>query len=48
MKKQKEKHITVMEDTFSKLRIISKREDRTMRAVITRLINNEFQKGDTK
>ena len=39
-----EKHVTIEETIFNKLRIIAKREDRTMRAVLHRLINEKFNK----
>jgi len=38
-----EKHLTVEEGVFAKLRAIAKKEDRTMRAVLTRLINKAFK-----
>jgi len=44
MKKIIEKHITVTDEIHSKLRTIAKREHRTMRAVASRLIENEFKR----
>jgi len=46
MKKRKvvEKHATMDEPVYDKLVHIAKKEDRTMRAVISRLINNEFER----
>ena len=38
-----EKHVTIEEGVFKKLRTISKKEERTMRAVLTRLINKAFE-----
>lgn len=38
-----EKHVTIEESVFAKLRAIAKREDRTMRAVLHRLINKAFE-----
>lgn len=38
-----EKHVTVEEGVFAKLRTIAKKEERTMRAVLTRLINKAFE-----
>ena len=43
-----EKHITIEESVFKKLRLIAKTEDRTMRAVVTRLINLTFDKHFSK
>ena len=40
----KEKHITVVEPTFEKLEEICKKEVRSKRAVVTRLINAEHVK----
>ncbi len=37
-----EKHVTIEEGIFAKLRAIAKKENRTMRAVLTRLINKAF------
>lgn len=45
MKKIIEKHITVTDEIHSKLRTIAKRENRTMRAVVSRLIENEFKRS---
>lgn len=39
-----EKHISVEKDIWAKLRAMAKAEDRTMRAVISRLINEAFDK----
>lgn len=38
-----EKHVTLEESVFKKLRTLAKKEDRTMRAVLTRLINKAFE-----
>jgi len=38
-----EKHVTIEQGVFAKLRTIAKKEDRTMRAVLTRLINKAFE-----
>jgi len=38
-----EKHLTVEKNVFDKLRTMAKKEDRTMRAVLTRLINKAFE-----
>lgn len=46
--KKDEKHLTVSTETFKKLRVIAKREDRTYKAVITRLIEKEFKKWVTR
>jgi len=42
-KKIVEKHITVDELIFDKLKLIAKKEDRKYRAVVTRLINKAFE-----
>lgn len=39
-----EKHISVEESVWKKLRTMAKEQDRTMRAVISRLINDAFDK----
>ena len=44
MEKVVEKHVTIEDSVFAKLKVISKRENRTMRAVLHRLINSEFDK----
>lgn len=38
-----EKHATLTEETFNKLRAMAKVEQRTMRAVLTRLIDKAFE-----
>lgn len=38
-----EKHITVSEETFNKLKLLAKHEDRKYRAVATRLIDKAFE-----
>jgi len=42
-KKIVEKHITVDEPIFDKLNLICKKENRSKRAVVTRLINKAFE-----
>ena len=42
MKKIVEKHVTIEESIFKKLKTIAKKEDRTMRSVLHRLINDAF------
>jgi len=42
-KKIVERHATLEESVFEKLRTIAKKEDRSMRAVLTRLINKAFE-----
>lgn len=38
-----EKHVTVVEDTFNRLKYISKKECRSMRTVLTRMINARYE-----
>lgn len=44
MGKVVEKHVTIEDSVFTKLKAIAKRENRTMRAILHRLINSEFDK----
>ena len=46
MKKIVEKHVTLEESVFKKLRAMAKREDRSMRAVLTRLIKKAIEERD--
>jgi hypothetical protein len=41
----KETHISVTEEVKAMLKEIAKRETRTMRAVIYRLVKEEYEKG---
>jgi predicted CopG family antitoxin len=41
-KKIVEKHISVTDETHKKLRIIAKREGRSMRTIVTKLIDKKF------
>ena len=43
MKKIIEKHVTIEETMFMKLRVIATREERTMRAVLHRLISKAYE-----
>lgn len=45
MKKIVEKHVTIEESVFKKLKTLAAKEARTMRAVLTRLINNAFEEN---
>ena len=46
MKKIIEKHVTIEETMFMKLRVIATREERTMRAVLHRLISKAYGTTD--
>jgi len=43
MKKIVEKHVTIEKSVFEKLKTLATKEARTMRAVLTRLINKAFE-----
>jgi hypothetical protein len=42
-KKTKEEHITVLPDTFEKLKVICKHDKRTYRAAVTKMIDERHE-----
>jgi hypothetical protein len=44
VKKIEEKHVTILPEVHLKLQELAKKEHRTMRAVVTRLIEKEHEK----
>ena len=47
MSRRDETHISVTVDTKDKLKLIAKKEKRTMRTVIARLIDEAYKKAGT-